>query len=143
MPTSSRNRNTTSRNNTLQNYRWNIAVARTHFPSIQHVKCYTQQQGSLVVFGRLNKGQIQSIVLTISYKKKNSRKLRLKRRGPHLVEASNTPLSGIAIAYISLAVMVYLKLSGSRLSRRPLASSTWGYIRKPSSGPLELGNLTS
>ena len=51
--------------------------------------------------------------------------------------------NGTGTNQISLAVMVYLKLSGSRLSRRPLASSTWGYIRKPSSGPLELGNLTS
>jgi hypothetical protein len=63
-------------------------------------------------------------------------------RGPHKwrprIERQRTGTD-----QISLAVMVYLKLSGSRLSRRPLASSTWGYIRKPSSGPLELGNLTS
>src|SRR5688572_651887 len=46
-------------------------------------------------------------------------------------------------AFISRAVMVYLKLSGSRLSRRSRPVSAWGYMRKPTAGPLEPGSFTS
>src|SRR5260221_9086504 len=43
----------------------------------------------------------------------------------------------------SLDVIVYFKLSGSRLSSRPCAVSAWGYMKKVSLPPFELGRAKS
>src|SRR5437899_3557504 len=43
----------------------------------------------------------------------------------------------------SFAVIVYLKLSGSRLSSRPCAVSACGYMKKVSLAPVELGRAKS
>src|SRR4030095_13146428 len=52
------------------------------------------------------------------------------RRAPR---PSRCPPRGHAL--ISCVVIVYLKLSGSRLSRRPCAVSDCGYMKKPSFPP--------
>src|SRR5271155_2569048 len=44
---------------------------------------------------------------------------------------------------VSLDVISYLKLSGSRLSSRPSAVSACGYIRKPTDAPVDPGRATS
>src|ERR1051326_7953849 len=49
----------------------------------------------------------------------------------------------LAYALISRAVIVYLKLSGSRLSRRSLPYSPCGYMRKPTLPLAEPGSLMS
>src|SRR5207244_12873639 len=63
----------------------------------------------------------------------------LDGRGP----ATPALVFALAHAFNSRAVIVYLKLSGSRLSRRSLPFSPCGYMRKPIDGPLEPGSLTS
>src|SRR3954462_15574359 len=54
-------------------------------------------------------------------------------------------IHGTAACYvlISRAVIVYLKLSGSRLSSLSLPVSACGYMRKPTAGPLEPGSRMS
>src|SRR5882762_5017050 len=44
---------------------------------------------------------------------------------------------------ISRDVISYLKLSGSRLSRRPSVVSACGYMRKPTGAPFDPGKATS
>src|SRR6185369_9808549 len=60
------------------------------------------------------------------------RHARAARRGARLAQALS-----------SFAVMLYLKLSGSRLSRRAPPVSACGYIRNPTFGPIEPGKETS
>src|SRR2546421_5951602 len=47
------------------------------------------------------------------------------------------------VGVISLDVMPYLKLSESRLSRRPSVVSACGYMRKPTGAPFDPGKATS
>src|ERR1700704_6045767 len=44
---------------------------------------------------------------------------------------------------VSLDVISYLKLSGSRQSSRPSVVSACGYMRKPTGAPVDVGNATS
>src|SRR5260221_5770070 len=50
---------------------------------------------------------------------------------------------GAVQVFNSFAVIVYLKLSGSRLSSRPCAVSACGYMKKVSLAPFELGRAKS
>ena len=59
------------------------------------------------------------------------------------VAGESLPSGDNQIAVSSFAVIVYLKLSGSRQSRRTPAASPCGYIRKPSLGLVEPGSATS
>lgn len=47
------------------------------------------------------------------------------------------------VEVVSLDVISYLKLSGSRLSSRPSAVSACGYMRKPTGAPFDPGRATS
>ena len=47
------------------------------------------------------------------------------------------------VGVISLDVISYLKLSGSRLSRRPSVVSAYGYMRKLTGAPFDPGRATS
>src|SRR5258708_8379994 len=64
------------------------------------------------------------------------------RQACHLFNHSHSTRQPFVDA-ISLDVISYLKLSGSRLSRRPSVVSACGYMKKPTGAPLDPGRATS
>ena len=78
----------------------------------------------------------------------NSLSLRLIRKYLSGQFTGRDPQSSVrfcqsCVEVVSLEVISYLKLSGSRLSSRPSEVSACGYIRKPTGGPLDPGRATS